>query len=53
MGLVAVEEISFGRTGPERTGMDVIGEREFNAGAFQFQKCLNHNTRFLACIRKF
>ena len=53
MGLVAVGEITFGRTGPERTDMDAMGGEEFNARAFDFQKCLNHNIQFLACIRKF
>ena len=34
MGLVAVEEISFGSTGSEWTGMDAMGERSLMQGHF-------------------
>ena len=32
--------------------MDTMKGREFNARAFNFQECLNHNIQSLACLRK-
>ena len=32
--------------------MDTMKGREFNARAFNFQECLNHNIQSQACLRK-